>query len=538
MESDVGERNDYRLTLTMQGIATVDGTDVEVKDTSSIVDYLDLSAYWTSILGEVKAYLFDGLVALVDGVSDYGDSSTLGGVMVGGGEGTLAALQKMGDGVLKANDLIGTTSGLGTEYLTEEGKTIVNAVREYANTTSPKKMLIDFADVRDDITVAGVGVLSDWMYDVDKAASKGDVRELSKLIAEPTTELAVGFGVEQAGAKLFSKLIKKADPRKLLRGKKRAPDAPDEHSPEIDYERAIAEDTADFDDLPEGVPLTVQTVARSGIDPAEHYWMQDMARRCKCAFFVRPRPREAIKWAKQGLNAKPLPIKAKSVSDLDVEWLGAKDGTQGLVQIRKPDDPYEKIKEAIKNGRLKGIDDPEIKQINKRYNKLYAEWEARDELITKLNAKNGGKGITIRRYGEEVITKVSNDADGFLIFDFNNKRVYSDIDILHIGKPDGSHVSKELYDEVARELGHGIDGQHFSTANTADLPNREIAESLVREYATAHQRGGEPLLIIQPDVTTKGYVDQFKILDNGIDGSFGDLTNNVAEISFVGGGTQ
>src|SRR5690606_25087301 len=110
----------------------------------------------------------------------------------------LNALQRMGDGILAANDLLGEVSGDGGQRLTSEGKAIVNAAREYLHTTSAQKMAVDLAELERNIAIGGVGIFAEWLRDVDRAAQAGDTAKLAELITEPGTTIAVGFGVEQA----------------------------------------------------------------------------------------------------------------------------------------------------------------------------------------------------------------------------------------------------------------------------------------------------------------------------------------------------
>ncbi|HEY0705910.1 MAG TPA: hypothetical protein VGG33_03895, partial [Polyangia bacterium] len=531
MVSDAGGLAAYNLELTMTGQATIDGMPTPVDGVGRAAGSLDLSPYWTNILAEVKRTLLDFTLDVFEGVNSWGNSSTLGGVTVGGGEGVLGAFQKMGDGILKVNDIIGEASGDGGQRLTEQGTAIVGAVREYLHTTSPKTMLKDLRGAGYNVTVAGVGVFADWMYQIDKAQASGNVREVSRLLTEPAAELAVGLGVETAGAKLFARLIKLPALRKPLRSLKRAPDDADG----VPLDQVIDGEYADLKDMPTGVRITGETVARAGITLDEHAWMIDVAKEHGVAFFVRPRPKDAAKFARAGFNAKPMAIKIKSVNDIDAKWLGYEDyaDSQGLVVLREPKDPFPALSAAVERGEL-DPGSPQIEEVIKRYNQRRAEWASKDELLAKLNADGG---FEIQRYGKTIKTQAVLDADGLLRFSHNNQPVYSDIDLMQIAYPNGKPIPRELHEQISREAGFGFDSQHGDTASTSDFPDWETAKKFVNQYGGEHMRGGDPLVIVQPDVTTLGYVDGITLPAGPVPGAGYDLYGK-AQITYEGAGIK
>jgi PKD repeat protein len=531
MVSDAGGLGSYTIDLTMTGQATIDGMPTPIEGIGRTAGALDLSPYWTNILSEVKRTLLDFTLEVFDGVNSWGDSSTLGGVTVGGGEGVLGAFQKMGNGILKVNDIIGEASGDGGQRLTEQGTAIVGAVREYLHTTSPKTMLKDLRAAGYNVTVEGVGVFADWMYKVDKAQASGDLREVSRLLAEPATELAVGIGVEAAGAKLFTKLISLPAVRKPLRSLKRAPDDVDG----LPVDQVVDGEYADLKDMPTGVRITGETVARAGITLDEHAWMIEMAKEHGVAFFVRPRPKDAAKFARAGYNAKPMAIKIKSVNDIDAKWLGYEDyaDSQGLVVLREPKDPFPALMEAVERGDL-DRGSKEIEEVIKRYNNRLAEWKSKDDLLAKLN-KDGG--FDIQRYGKTIKTQAVLDADGLLRFSHNNQPVYSDIDLMQIAYPNGKPIPPALHEQISREAGFGFDSQHGDTASTSDFGDWETAKKFVNQYGGEHMRGGDPLVIVQPDVTTLGYVNSIDLPAGPVTGSGYDLYGK-AQITYEGAGTK
>jgi hypothetical protein len=520
MQIDAGGLATYTADVTLAGTAEIDGEDVDVAATARTSDDLELSLYWTTIWDEVKRKLLDDTLDFFDGVNAWGDSSTLGGVTVGGGQGVLNAFQKLGDGLLTVNDLLGEVSGDGGQRLTEEGRAIAAAAREYLHTTSAQKMAVDLANLEENVAVGGVGVFAEWLRDIDRAAEAGDSRRVAELISEPATEIAVGFGVEQAGARLFTKLIRQPMVRQTVAALKRAPD-PVTDGPDVPYDRLVTRELQDLKDMPTGVPLTGETVARAGITADEHGWMIDVAKEHGVAFFVRPRPEDAARWARLGYNAKPMAIKLKSINEIDAKWLGFDDyaDSHGLVVLREPADPFPAMKEAVERGELEW-GGKEIDDIIERYNLRKAEWESRDALLEKLNA---GDGFEVQRYGKTIRTKVTIDADGLLRFTHNDKPIYSDIDLLSVAYPDGTALPPELHQQIMEAAGFGLDGQHGDSVMTSDFPNWPTAKKFAVQYAGEHMRGGDPLIIVQPDVTTLGYVDSIDVPSGDVAGSGYDL---------------
>jgi len=540
MAVDIGDSlATYRVEVEYTGSATLDGQAVQVDDKGRTNGGLDLTDYWTNLLSAMGRLIRGQGWDIVEGVNEWGDESTLGGVTVGCGEGALSAFQKMGDGILTVNDLLGEVSGDNGQRLTEDGKAIVAAAREYLHTTSKKKMLIDFANVRDDVSVGAVDVFASWLYDIDQAYEKGDTRRVAGLIAEPTTEFATGVGVEAAGAQLFQKIVGSKVAREVMHHLKKGPSPVDEATGQVPYDKLVRRELEDLKDMPTGVRITGETVERAGITPDEHAWMIEMSKEHGVAFFVRPRPESATKFAHAGFNAKPMLIKQKSINDIDIEWLGYPDSVdlpefdgpvdpRGLVVMREPVDPWPRLVEHLESGELKWGSE-EVTAIAERYSKRRAEWLKFQSELDKLNA---GDGFTVRRFGEEIKTKIFLDEQGVLRMTHNGKPVYSDVDLMHIAWPNGKHLPQELHDEISKAAGFGIDSQHGDTASTSDFHNKEIAAKLAREYLTEHMRGGDPLVIVQPDVTTLGYVEDFDIpLD--FQGSYRELYGKL-EVSYEG----
>ncbi|MHB1139910.1 MAG: COG1361 family protein, partial [Microthrixaceae bacterium] len=141
MEIDPGDLATYTADVTFAGRADVGGVDTEITTVGRTVGTLELATYWKNIYDEVLRQLQQDTLDFFEGVNTWGEQSTLAGVSVGAGQGVLNAFQKLGDGLLLPADLLGNTIGSGGVNLTDPAKAMVEAIREYRNTTTPKKML-------------------------------------------------------------------------------------------------------------------------------------------------------------------------------------------------------------------------------------------------------------------------------------------------------------------------------------------------------------------------------------------------------------
>lgn len=552
MTLELDSETRYTLPLTFSGKAIVDPEDPQQDVDVSVVDILrddiDRTEYWIDILDEYYSLLVNGVISIFNEVDDFGESSLIGGISVGSAEGVITAFQKMGDGLLSVVDFLGETSGDQGEQLTLQAQQMLNVLVEYNNTTNFEEKMVDLAEVEQNITVGGVDIFVQWMFDVEQAANEGDSRKVASLFAEPATNVATGIGAEKAGAQIFAKLLQTAVGRKILFKLTKKFEVPNESSGVSIVAKYIDDLDATFDDLPVGVPLTGRHALMAGVEGDDLAFMLNNAKETNATFFVRPRPSTAAKWSRAGYNGKPLPVKMKSVSQLDSEWLGYNSEDIGLVVLQKPEDPTDKLRDAIANG-VFDIDEDrgQIQAILDRYSAKLAEFENLEATITKLNSSKTHKivknpdpanpdldiveevvqeGIVVKRYGRDVITTVSIEpGTNRLIFDYNGKPVYSDIDLLSVARRDGSNLSPTLHKNILKESSYGFDGQHHATAQTSDFPKAQFAQKTAQQYMTEHMRGGEGLLIISPEGITKGYVESFDIisLQQALDIDAGDI---------------
>ena len=532
----------YRVEVKYVGKIEVDGEEAEVDHTGFGGGGLDLTVYWTNLWDEMSKALLDNTLDFFEGLNSWGESSTVGGIAVGGGQGVLDAFQALGDGILGTGE-IAVNTVTGKYELGKKSQQIAQTISEYYQTHTLKEIGRDIIDAGlttagklDDAAIAGVGLFADWMHKVDKAYQQGDAREVSRLLSEAATNVAFTVGgeiaVEKAASQLFAKIIPKAPKRKVV-GDMRAAKAEDiaDLPP---GERALLEGE-DLKDIPTGVPLSRAVAARAGYDDKTLDWMQKTAKEHGVAFFARPRPAAAAKFADAGWNPKPMAIKFKSVNEIDVKWLGYDDylGKEGLVVLRPPKVPWKDILLSIKNGEIKW-NSQEIRAIVERYQRRKAEWQSVRKTLDDLNAKNGGEGFEILRNGEKIKTKAYLDDDGLLRFTHDNNPVYSDVDLMQIAKPDGTPISKELHEQIVKAAGPGFDMQHGDTFSTSDFPSWEKAVGFVEEYGREHMRGGDPLLIVGSDAITTGYVKGFEYPDM-VAGSGYDLFGKVT-VNYEGAG--
>ena len=550
---DVEEFTRYNFNVTFTGVADVDGEESQVTITELVRGELDRSPYWVDLLDESLSLLLNQFISFIDGIDEFGDRSTLGGVTVGATEGALNAFQRMGDGQLAIVDLAGQASGLGGDFYTEQGSLLISTVIDYYSTRSRKQMLADLQEVSSEVAALGedaalgaVDIFAEWMGDVSTSVANGDVRESSRLIASPATEVVAGFGVEQASARVFTNVLQRLPSRGVLRGSQKGPflsaaevdDILDAPGPNPNIQRRIDAEDALFDDVLTGVPLSARIAAAAGVDGDELAFMLRIAFERNVTFFVRPRPRTAARWAREGFNAKPLSVKLKSVNDIDIEWLGFNAGDEGLIVLSEPVNPAQKLSEAFASGELNILDPGDLEQVRlilMRYSTKKTDFENREAWLNNFNdLRNHFEtrrvdvnspsvpievpitdfGQSVQRFGETRLTTASIEpGTGRLIFDYNGKPVYSDIDLLGVGRRDGGLISPQLHEQILRETGFGFDGQHHATAQTSDFPKASIARNVADEFLSDHSIGGEGLLIIGPEGITKGFVNSYKLID-------------------------
>ncbi len=538
---DIGSANRYTLPVTFTGKVVNEQLedDVEVSVEEILRDDIDRTDWWVDIKDAYYALMVRGIMTVVNELDEWADDSLIGGITVGTADGVITALEKMGQGTLDVVDFLGETSGDGGETLNKQARQIVTLMSEYYHGTTVEQMMIDLADIEQTIAINGVDVFADWMFNVETAAREGRARDVAALLAEPSTQIATGIGAEQAGAQVFAKLLKTGVGRKVMLKLTKKINVPNESSGAAIVAKYIDELEQTFDDLPEGVPLTGKHALAAGVEGDDLAFMLDEAKRSNTTFFVRPRPATAAAHARAGYNAKPLPVKMKSVSELDCKWLGYNCADRGLVVLREPDEPWEKLRQAIADGEFWSPDefvpgDPEIQDILKRYSAKKAEFENLQDTLAEMNAVKTHRvirnpdpanpdlelveevqqaGILVKRYGRDVITTVSVEpGSGRLIFDFNGKPVYSDIDLLSVAKRDGSNTAPTLHENILKNATYAVDGQHHATAQTSDFPKAEYAQKMAMQYLSEHKRGGEGLLIIGPEGITKGYVESFDVI--------------------------
>lgn len=587
IEPEIENNKKYIFQYSMSGTASVDGKSVKVStDVGEIKGFFDLTDYWETIkarvLRELTEFLSDSwdeayadFWSIVDGADKWADDTKLGGLTVGSAQGVVGAFEKLGDGLLTPAELLFTDAG--QEKLTKTGEAIVRVLKEYRASRSNLEIARDAANIavegarffstgylepekRKALTDAGinmtqeaVGAYANWMYSVEKAYDKGDTREVARLLTESGTNVTLAFAGDAAAEMAFEKFsgrfFKKLLSEELLEAAERS------------AAKGLVKDAAKIDAAkPGSIPGTYDALAReelkqaptgpmrradairAGVDGRELTWMQKIADRYGVMFVARPRPQEAIKWAEAGMNPKPMPVKLKSINEIDCLWLGYDCNFKGVVQVREPTNPFYAILNKVEAGEMKLLD-PENLEILKRYNKRKAEWANWEKTFTEYNARKPirnakgevigyDKGIDVWFEGNQYRTTVSLDSEGFLIFDFNGQRVFSDIDLLQIVFPDGSIIPEKLHKWISDMARYGISRMHGASADTSDFPLWEVAKKVSGEYIAEHMAGGDPLLFIKPNgIIETGFVKAFETLPK-IEGSNYDLYGKVFKVTY------
>jgi len=415
------------------------------------------------------------------------------------------------------------------------------------------------ADLEDELLLSVVNSVEDYIVDTVTAFADGNTREFTRLTTEPQVEVALGLGVDSVTARILSRVVGAARARGLIKGRQKGVSAlsrellgaADNAAAEAAV-RLVNAQRRLFDNAPEAVALTPKQAAGAGVDGRELAFMLRTAKRVQpdgsqVAYFVRPRPRSALRHALRALNAKPLGVKFKSVNDIDYKFLGYNRADEGLVVLTRPasvETVQENLLAAIRRGEIKPYT-PEgmatMRMIWDRLSVKQNDFNGRNEFLEKFNATQTHtitdpitgatrevtqQGSLIQRFGNDVITTASIDPrTGRLRFDFNGRDVYSDIDLLSVARVDGSNLDAAVHMRILRDAGFGFDRQHHATAQTSDFPDARVARDVALEFLTAHSRGGEPLLVVGPNGIIKTYVESFELIPlNEVQNEVGELT--------------
>lgn len=551
LETIVDDKRKFKIPLKFKGTADVDGEEVDVEVSETLEGNIDRSDYWADtkdgVLAEFKAFFWRNFEYSVE----FADSLGIGDTLIGRSQAIINKLQELGDGILSIDDLF-VSLGENSVVLEENASIIVGRMKTYYDETSRKQMAIDLIEGTQNIVVDGSYIISDatfealdqvvaWSVKVELAQEQGNDREVARLITDAQLDLSVAFAgevaVERLGAKLLQQALKrpaiKSFYKKLIKrfGKK-----PDLEDPVDVIEVFIDRMDDTFDDIRSGVFLNGNDALLAGVEGDDLTFILETVEKYKdqdVTFFIRPRPATAAKWSRKGYFGKPLKVKFKSVNDIDYEWLGYSKADEGLVVLKEPENPMDKIAQALKDKKLDIDDDRElIHSIVARYNKKRAEMENLDDWMTDFNSNkthrvlredpnNPGNmieveitqpGTVIKRFGDDMIVRAELAPDGKLLFFPDGRPVYSDIDLLSVAKSDGGNLDQALHKKILDDSGFGFDGQHHATQQTSDFPKACIGRKFAQEYMSEHSRGGQGLLIVGRHGMYKGFVESFSLI--------------------------
>ena len=229
---------------------------------------------------------------------------------------------------------------------------------------------------------------------------------------------------------------------------------------------------------------------------------------------VRSRSEESIAWEAKGAVLKPENLKAKTISDLDAQYLGYAPDEVGIMGFREP------ITQAQLDANLAGAD-PTIaaatrarwaKQVSDyaKLQKLYASYEAKgipvgfDYQANGIPSEVWSTNMTRRKFSLQPETDPTGAGRPYfriLMADDNGvlQPVTGDIDIVSITAADGHILSPSERLDIYNTLEDTIGMQHGETLSW--LPGGELSSKAKADLLNAHTPGpgNEPLAVFGPD---------------------------------------
>ena len=80
-------------------------------------------------------------------------------------------------------------------------------------------------------------------------------------------------------------------------------------------------------------PVPQDFAAEAHINTEQYAAMSEVAKTHDVHIKLRPRPPESIKWSDMGYNAKPPPVKQKSISDISPKRIAGDAATPGMISM-------------------------------------------------------------------------------------------------------------------------------------------------------------------------------------------------------------
>jgi hypothetical protein len=329
------------------------------------------------------------------------------------------------------------------------------------------------------------GAVGEYFSKVSKAWYAGDWREALTDVADTGTNvaaLAFGPAALKVAAGTLTRLAPVADAwaaglsakfTKIGEGLQAATKVIE---PATNALRALA-------DVIPGYPYTIRELATFfGVDAKEADWLSEFVKAKKISVVFRSRAEESIAWLKKGAMLKPYWVKAKTVSWLDVQYLGYKAEDVGRVVMRKPPEFGWLTKELAAQGVEDGT--PEYTEVierwqtrEKNFKKELGEmqkWNEQKDIKGKWPWKDNGVNPNVQadeefKYGFR-LRKDPYQRDTFVpeIFNPETKKwgsITGDIDLIAITKADGSALSDAEHVQILKELRNSpLGSQHPESA--------------------------------------------------------------------------
>ncbi len=258
-----------------------------------------------------------------------------------------------------------------------------------------------------------------------------------------------------------------------------------------------------------------------GLDDGQIAQLRAFAEKAQVQIAIRYRSSKAAYWIEQfGALPKPEAIKLKSVTDLDITFLGYPSGDEALAVLKKP---ISKAQVAANLAR-QGVTDPDIisavlqrwAQREKEYKELLPVYQKYEQEGIQVGFDYGAQGISANAQ-PSVFTRrafnlapVSGQQDTWVLEMANSsgtlKPITGDIDAVAITGTDGSMLDEPQRIAAYKALQQINDAQHGATFDW--FKNGELGSSTQLSLLAEHNPGKQLLAVFDPagNVTAQ-YID-------------------------------
>ncbi len=258
-----------------------------------------------------------------------------------------------------------------------------------------------------------------------------------------------------------------------------------------------------------------------GLDDGQIQALIDLAKEAKVQIAIRFRNPKSAYWIEQfGALPKPEAIKLKSVSDLDIMFLGYPPGDEALAVLKKPISRAEVEANLAKHG----VTDPDIKsailqrwaQREKEYKELLPVYLKYQQEGIQVGFDYGAQGISANAQ-PSVFTRrafnlapVQGQQDTWVLEMANSsgtlKPITGDIDAVAISSTNGSILDEPQRIAAYKALQQINDAQHGATFDW--FKNGELGSPTQLSLLAEHNPGKQLLAVFDPagNVTAQ-YID-------------------------------